>query len=882
MLLKEKNKEIFTDTIRFKFPWRKYQERFLANFETHKEDRHLHVIAPPGAGKTILGLEMIRRVNRTTLVLSPTLTIKNQWKKRFEDFFDTENSFQGISTDVKDLKTLNFTTYQGVYALYKSMGSVDAFANYFKKNNIEVLVLDEAHHLKTAWWKALIALKNNSNLIIIALTATPPFDSSHSEMKRYFELCGPVDEEITIPELVKEKALCPHQDYVYLSAPEKEGIQYIFEYRQKIATFVQFLTENENFIRFLKAHPYYLLQEKDIEEVCKNPSYLAAILIFLHHCKVPIDTRKLAFFGFEEGEEINFPSLTLDWVETLLQYVLIGDSPSVEESDSLLNIIEKDLRKIGGINGKKIQLLGNESVFKKLTHSISKLRSINAIVLFEQQNLGDKLRLVVLTDYIRKEFLGLHSSYSNRIDKMGLVPIFHYLKNSKVDCSKLALLSGSLVIIHQSCLEALRNEYVLKDSQIKPIDKDTDFVQIIPSSSHQKSLVSVITSLFEKGAITILLGTKSLLGEGWDAPSINALIMASNVGSFVSSNQMRGRAIRAGAKGKTSHVWHLASVDQSVEDGGYDIQQLQRRFTAFVGVDASSLTILSGIERLGLPRPFFPDFDVEDYNATLFEKSINREKLPEQWTKSIVKGTRLNREIKLDFIDEKLHKKQKSIAVTDMVKILSMELGIGLLYFVFEFSVKNALTIIGGGFITVLRLFLIGVFTYLLPKTYTLVKHYILYGNTHKLLEKIAKTVLQTMEELQLLTTSYDVLKFVFKNEGAGQVTCTLIGGTYHENATFVTALEELLSPIDSPKYLIHRHSWMQHKIGVFNVHAVPEVFSKKKNANVFFNHWKKNIGKADLVFAHRLEGRKLIVKSRLLHVKYTSSDLVKDQVVWK
>ena len=36
----------------------------------------------------------------------------------------------------------------------------------------------------------------------------------------------------------------------------------------------------------------------------------------------------------------------------------------------------------------------------------------------------------------------------------------------------------------------------------------------------------MITMLFEKGEIEILIGTKSLLGEGWDSPCINALIMA--------------------------------------------------------------------------------------------------------------------------------------------------------------------------------------------------------------------------------------------------------------------------------------------------------------------------------------------------------------------
>lgn len=35
-------------------------------------------------------------------------------------------------------------------------------------------------------------------------------------------MCGDIDEEITIPELVKEGSLCPHQDYVYFNYPTAE------------------------------------------------------------------------------------------------------------------------------------------------------------------------------------------------------------------------------------------------------------------------------------------------------------------------------------------------------------------------------------------------------------------------------------------------------------------------------------------------------------------------------------------------------------------------------------------------------------------------------------------------------------------------------------
>ena len=35
-------------------------------------------------------------------------------------------------------------------------------------------------------------------------------------------MCGEIDQEITVPELVKEDTLCPHQDFVYICFPTKE------------------------------------------------------------------------------------------------------------------------------------------------------------------------------------------------------------------------------------------------------------------------------------------------------------------------------------------------------------------------------------------------------------------------------------------------------------------------------------------------------------------------------------------------------------------------------------------------------------------------------------------------------------------------------------
>src|SRR5690606_3281624 len=59
---------------------------------------------------------------------------------------------------------------------------------------VKTLVVDECHHLRTEWWKSLIAVKNHlPDLTVVALTATPPYDVPPHEWENYRSLCGPID-----------------------------------------------------------------------------------------------------------------------------------------------------------------------------------------------------------------------------------------------------------------------------------------------------------------------------------------------------------------------------------------------------------------------------------------------------------------------------------------------------------------------------------------------------------------------------------------------------------------------------------------------------------------------------------------------------------------
>ena len=109
--------DTFPPGIQFRKPWRSYQQRVLTELEQHLDDNHLHVIAAPGSGKTVLGLEVMRRLNHPTLILAPTVAIRDQWVDRFVNLFlDARHGTPDwISKDIRAPRFLTTSTYQGLH-----------------------------------------------------------------------------------------------------------------------------------------------------------------------------------------------------------------------------------------------------------------------------------------------------------------------------------------------------------------------------------------------------------------------------------------------------------------------------------------------------------------------------------------------------------------------------------------------------------------------------------------------------------------------------------------------------------------------------------------------------------------------------------------------
>ena len=221
------------------------------------------------------------------------------------------------------------------------------------------------------------------------------------------------------------------------------------------------------------------------------------------------------------------------------------ESPIAENSS--LSVYEK----------KKVTLDLNERLKRTLISSVGKLESIKRIADNEVSAMGERLRMLILTDYIKKENLAKIAS-AEEFNSVNIVSIFETIRRANLNVN-IGVLSGSLVILPKTI--------DLSDVKHKKEDiANTDYCTVEFAGALHRG-VDYVGKLFEEGKIQILIGTKSLLGEGWDSPCINSLILASFVGSFMLSNQMRGRAIRIDKNNpdKISNIWHLSTVEPSTD-----------------------------------------------------------------------------------------------------------------------------------------------------------------------------------------------------------------------------------------------------------------------------------------------------------------------------
>ncbi|MEA2052566.1 MAG: DNA repair helicase XPB [Euryarchaeota archaeon] len=146
------------------------------------------VVLPCGAGKTVVGMGVLEKLDTNTLVITTSTVASRQWRDELLDKTDLDEEMVGeYSAERKEIKPITIATYQIItYRPRKSDG--DAFPHFslFNERNWGLIIYDEVHMLPAPVFRVTAELQARRRL---GLTAT--LVREDGKARDVFSLIGP-------------------------------------------------------------------------------------------------------------------------------------------------------------------------------------------------------------------------------------------------------------------------------------------------------------------------------------------------------------------------------------------------------------------------------------------------------------------------------------------------------------------------------------------------------------------------------------------------------------------------------------------------------------------------------------------------------------------
>ena len=664
-------------------PLRDYQQSLLDRL--HPDDGStLHLLAPPGSGKTLMGLELAVRNGRRALVLVPTTVIGAQWIHQARKLFispavGSPSVTGSVDTHLPSARPeqaaeaadLTVLTYQSlavvdsspawsdaarshwlteITADGRSAGSAEAWLKRLEADNpraynrglrsrattirrqvdeldddaidsilgpgararldalitagVATIVLDECHHLKAHWAIVvhyLVRRLKRAGLspTLIGLTATEPSGEDRSA-RRYRALLGDVDAEVPVPAVIRAGHLAPCRQLAWFTLPSTEETTFLATAGEELHHRVGELLLSPDGIDYLLevvAPPISSTAPGGGSGSGPLPRIAGADDHHVSATAKPPEEDELVrriVAGFDADPLLAASAAALlrrigSYRGTALSTRVVPLLPELDLLD-----LDDELRLLGRYAHDRLlaaperrrdwestrELLrgfglyltdsgiraGRSPVDTITAASRAKDTAVVDILRHELDSIGERLRAVVVTDAAE------HSAPHRALDILGPAsrpgPAGGAMRCMSTLLSDADLRSLHPVLLTSSRLSLASGDTSLLDRLRRstglalPATDDGWMLSVTGQGVGSAGLVLAVSELVAAGEVRLVVGTRGLLGEGWDCPAVNTLIDLTAATTSASTQQLRGRTMRLdpGWADKVAHNWSVTCL----------------------------------------------------------------------------------------------------------------------------------------------------------------------------------------------------------------------------------------------------------------------------------------------------------------------------------
>jgi superfamily II DNA or RNA helicase len=146
------------------------------------------IVAPPGSGKTIIGLSIIAQKKQPALIIVHRKQLFDQWIERIQSFLGIAETFIGKIAQEQQKIGTHITV-----AMIQSVAAIDASNDFFK--SFGTIIIDECHHVPAKTFRQVIS--NFHCYYLYGLTATPI--RKNNDEKLIFIHIGDIIHETKLP-----------------------------------------------------------------------------------------------------------------------------------------------------------------------------------------------------------------------------------------------------------------------------------------------------------------------------------------------------------------------------------------------------------------------------------------------------------------------------------------------------------------------------------------------------------------------------------------------------------------------------------------------------------------------------------------------------------